>query len=40
MRDIVFVLFTAGFFALAVVFVGACERLVGAKLQPDDEQRT
>jgi hypothetical protein len=39
-RDLVFLLLTAGFFALTVVFVRACERLVGVNRQPDEERRT
>ena len=29
MRDLVFVLLAVGFFALALLFVRACERIVG-----------
>ena len=31
MRDIVFVLVTIGFFALAAAYIGACSRIVGGE---------
>jgi hypothetical protein len=38
-RDVVFILLAAGFFTLTVLFVRACERLVGVRRPLDEEER-
>jgi hypothetical protein len=40
MRDIVFIVLTGGFFTLTVLFVRACERLVGVHRALDEEPRS
>jgi hypothetical protein len=39
MRDLLFVLLVLGFFAVAVLFVRACELVVGARQAVEEERR-